>query len=132
MSDTAKPTKVTRPGLRHAHLCLTTEAFFQHIDDCGGWPLDYPYVGFAHSDEREAAFTLEPSNTGWWTTLNHRDDYLMWKISPDGWARIFDSIRRDLANRIANQGALTKGPNVTGWRREQVPLSPDFKPKEPA
>lgn len=111
-----KPTKVTHKGLCHAHSGLSTEDFFKHIDECGGWPLDYPYVGFAHSDKREAAFTMEPAHSGWWTTLNHRDDYLMWKLSPQAWDRIFESVRDDLSTRMRYQGARLNGPTVYGWR----------------
>lgn len=126
MTDT-KPTKVTRPGLHHAHAGMKTQAFFEHIDACGGWPLDYPYVGFAHSDEREAAFTMEPTHNGWWTTLYHRDDYLMWKLSPAAWGRIFDAVREDLTGRLRLQRVPTKGPRVQGWGRGVTCLSGDFE-----
>lgn len=127
----AKPAKVTRPGLRHEYAGLKTEAFFMHIDECGGWPLDYPYVGFAHSDEREAAFTTKPINHGWWTTLYHRDDYLMWKLSPAAWRRIFDAAREDMAGRLKLQKAPLKGPRVQGWDRGVTPLSGDFEKEQP-
>lgn len=127
-----KPSSVTRPGLRHAYAGLKTEAFFKHIDECGGWPLEYPYVGFAHSDKREAAFTMEPRHDGWWTTLNHRDDYLMWKLSPDAWDRIFEAIRDDLSNRLRNQGPLYKGPSVRDWRRHPAPLDPALEARAAA
>lgn len=132
MTETAipapKPAKVTHKGLVHAYAGLKTEAFFQHIDEKGGWPLDYPYVGFAHSDEREAAFTMEPTHSGWWTTLYHRDDYLMWKLSPAAWTRIFDGVRDDLVQRMRGQGALLYGPTVRGWRdRGATALHPEFE-----
>ena len=126
MADT-KPTKVTRPGLHHAYAGMKTEAFFQHIDECGGWPLDYPYVGFAHSDAREAAFTMEPTHSGWWTTIYHRDDYLMWKLSPAAWERIFNGVRDDLARRMRGQGARHYGPSVAGWRSGVAQLHPEFE-----
>lgn len=123
----ARPERVTLPGLRHAYAGLKTEDFFKHIDELGGWPLAYPYVGFAHSDQREAAFTMEPRHDGWWTTLYHRDDYLMWKLSPDALDRIFEAVRDDLSNRLRNQGPLYKGPDVWGWRRNpRLPLDPSL------
>lgn len=122
-----KPQKVTYPGFRHEYAGLKDEAFFRHIDACGGWPLDYPFVGFAHSDKREAAFTMTPVRSGWWTTTHHRDDYLMWKLSPEAWTRIFYAVREDLSSRLSRQGALIGGPQVKGWRSGITPLHPDFE-----
>ena len=123
-----KPRKVTYPGFVHANMGLKAEHFFEHIDSLGGWPLAYPYVGFAHSNEREAAFTMEPIHSGWWTTLYHRDDYLMWKLSPAAWERIFEGVRNDLAQRLRNQTPREYGPNIRGWGdRSVTPLHPEFE-----
>lgn len=125
---TEKPQKVTYPGFTHSYAGMKTEKFFEHIDSLGGWPLAYPYVGFAHSEKREAAFTMEPTHSGWWTTLYHRDDYLMWKLSPAAWERIFAGVRDDLAQRLRAQGPRLYGPSVAGWRdRGATPLHPEFQ-----
>lgn len=127
MTTNTKPTKVTRPGLRHTDADMRTEVFFRYIDECGGWPLDYPYVGFARSSEREVAFTMEPVQTAQWITIYHRDDYLMWKLSPDAWERIFKSMCDDLALRMRNQTARRYGPSVKGWCGETTPMHPIFE-----
>lgn len=121
-----KPQKMAHKGLRHAYAGLSAADFFEHIDAVGGWPLDYPYVGFAHSDAREAAFTMEPTHHGYWTTLYHRDDYLMWKLSPVAWDRIFDGVREDLMARMRYQKPLAQGPRIQGWARSITPLHPGF------
>ncbi len=126
-----KPSKVTRKGLRHAHMGLKMADFFEHIDALGGWPLDYPYVGFAHSDEREAAFTLQNINHGWWTTVYHRDDYLMWKLSPAAWDRIFEAVHDDLVCRMRAQKPHPQGPKVRSWTRDVITLSDAFKERQP-
>lgn len=128
---TERPEKVTRKGLRHASMGLKMADFFAHIDALGGWPLEYPYVGFAHSDEREAAFTLKNINHGWWTTLYHRDDYLMWKLSPAAWDRIFEAVRDDLSSRMRTQKPPLQGPKVRGWTRNVIPLNDAFKERKP-
>ncbi|WP_423459924.1 hypothetical protein [Ottowia sp. VDI28] len=123
-----KPAKVTHKGLRHAYAGLKDADFFAHIDDCGGWPLAYPYVGFAHSEKREAAFTMEHVHNGWWTTLYHRDDYLMWKLSPEAWERIFAAVRDDIAARTKCLAHPKYGPSVKG-RLSGAPtaLHPEFR-----
>lgn len=123
-----KPEKITYPGLVHAYAGMKTEHFFKHIEEKGGWQMDYPYVGFAHTDKREAAFTMTAHNSGWWTTLYHRDDYLMWKLSPAAWERIFAGVRDDLAARLRGQAPRTYGPSVRCWRDYGIaPLHPDFE-----
>lgn len=127
MTDDIKlPGKVTLKGLKHEGPGLKARAFFEHIDECGGWPMAYPYVGFAHTDEREAAFTMSNVNHGYWTTLYHRDDYLLWKLSPRGWGRVFYAMRQDLCSRLMRQAPLPKGPLVQGAFETPVPLSSDF------
>lgn len=79
------------PGLCHEHMGLKDAEFFAHIDANGGWPLGYRYVGFVHSDDREAGFCNSPRNTGWWTVIASADDYYLWKLSPEALQRIVDA-----------------------------------------
>jgi hypothetical protein len=78
-------------GLRHERSGLKDEEFFAHIDANGGWPLGYRYVGFVHSDGREAGFCNSPGNDGWWTVVASADDYYLWKLSPEAMQRIVDA-----------------------------------------
>jgi hypothetical protein len=128
MNDIEKPKRVTREGFRHRTAGTKPETFFQHIDDIGGWPLYYEYVGFAHTPEREAAFTTECTNTGWWTTLYHRDDYLMWKLSPEAWESIYDAAKQMLINQLSsNAKAPPYGLNIkTYYQGCYAKLHPDF------
>lgn len=80
--------------------------FFQSIDDNGGWPVGFKYVGFEHSDERNAGFTNNPANTGWWTVIATSDDYFMWKLSPDAVRRIIEGVLRN-ATVSVNRDTLT-------------------------
>lgn len=80
------------PGLTHKYAGLEDAEFFTHIDANGGWPLGYRYVGFIHSDEREAGFCNSPTNTGWWTVVASADDYYLWKLSPEALQRIADAV----------------------------------------
>lgn len=79
------------PGLRHEYAGLKDEQFFAHIDAHGGWPLGYRYVGFVHSDGREAGFCNSSHNDGWWTVVASADDYHLWKLSPEALQRIVDA-----------------------------------------
>jgi len=81
-------------GLRHWH--GTSDEFFTAIDLHGGWPLGYRYVGFCHSDEREAGFTNSSHNDGWWTVVASSDDYYIWKLTPEAIQRIADAVTRAL------------------------------------
>lgn len=83
-----------RPGLRHEWRWSGDESsFFQKIDETGGWPVGFLYVGFEHTDERAAGFCNTPNNTGWWTVVAHADDYYLWKLSPLALQRIADAVR---------------------------------------
>lgn len=78
-------------GLRHERMFTKDADFFAAIDAHGGWPLGYRYVGFVHSDEREAGFCNTPHNDGWWTVVASSDDYYLWKLSPEALQRIVDA-----------------------------------------
>lgn len=84
-------TVARRKGLVHKYAGLSEEAFFQLIDETGGWPIGYAFVGFDHSDERDAGFTNDPTNDGWWTVLNSADDYYLWKLSPNALQKVVDA-----------------------------------------
>jgi hypothetical protein len=79
-----------RAGLRHTRPGLRTEEFFRMIDETGGWPVGFTFVGFVHSDEREAGFCNSRSNTGWWTVVASSDDYYLWKLSREAVQHIAD------------------------------------------
>jgi len=83
-------TRLIVPGLQHKWGAKSS-AFLQAIDACGGWPLDYKYVGFEHSEERAAGFCNSPYNDGWWTVVASADDYYLWKLSPEALQRIVDA-----------------------------------------
>lgn len=101
-------------GLRHERMGLSDAEFFTHIDANGGWPLGYRYVGFVHSDAREAGFCNSPQNDGWWTVVASSDDYYLWKLSPDALQRIVDATVS--AIRIPRVDAQKlKVQNSRGW-----------------
>jgi len=79
------------PGLRHDYAGLDDSEFFKKIDECGGWPVGFQYVGFEHTDVRAAGFSNSCHNTGWWTTLFNADDYYIWKLSPKALQAIVDA-----------------------------------------
>jgi hypothetical protein len=68
------------------------EKFLALIDELGGWPLGYRYVGFEHTDARAAGFTNSPHNSGWWTNVADSDDYYLWKLSPQATQRFADAV----------------------------------------
>lgn len=76
---------------------IKVDEFMRKIDETGGWPLGYQFVGFAHTTEREATFRNSSMNTGWWTFLYSADDYYTWKLSPAALQRIADAIYRQLS-----------------------------------
>jgi hypothetical protein len=84
--------RLMRPGLRHDwNWSGKEEMFFRSIDETGGWPVGYQFVGFVHSDDREAGFCNSPHNDGWWTVIASSDDYYLWKLSPAFLQSIVDS-----------------------------------------
>lgn len=88
-------TRLMRAGLAHEWRWSGDDAaFFAQIDDTGGWPVGYKFVGFEHTAERAAGFTNSPHNDGWWTIVASADDYYLWKLSPEALQRIADSAIR--------------------------------------
>lgn len=103
------------PGMRHAGMGLKDEDFFSHIDAHGGWPVGYRYVGFVHSDGREAGFCNSARNDGWWTVVASADDYYLWKLSPEAVQRIVDAaVNAIRLPRVEAQGLWIK--NWSGYR----------------
>ena len=93
MSDTENAAgRLMRAGLHHKWSIRSDAEFFKLIDETGGWPIGYDFVGFEHTDERDAGFCRASHNTGWWTVLNSADDYYMWKLSPEAMQRIIDGV----------------------------------------
>lgn len=83
-----------RDGLRHVWSWSGNDAeFFARIDETGGWPVGYQFVGFEHSDERAAGFCNSPANSGWWTVIANADDYYLWKLSPAALQSVADAVR---------------------------------------
>lgn len=93
-------------GLRHTW-GMKDEAFFAMIDATGGWPAGFRYVGFEHTDERNAGFCNSPHNDGWWTVLFDADDYYLWKLSPDALQRIIGDVVARLRQSIPEPAAST-------------------------
>jgi len=85
-----------REGLRHTRPGQPDAEFFSAIDATGGWPVGLQYVGFEHTDSRNAGFTNSPYNDGWWTVVASADDYYLWKLSPAALQRIADAVVRSI------------------------------------
>jgi hypothetical protein len=86
--------RLMREGLSHEWKWSGDQTvFFRKIDETGGWPVGYKFVGFVHSDEREAGFCNSSSNDGWWTVVASADDYYLWKLSPVALQRVADAAR---------------------------------------
>lgn len=83
--------RLMQKGLVHSYPAMGDEKFFQMIDETGGWPVGYQYVGFEHSDERAAGFTNSAHNNGWWTVIANADDYYLWKLSPEALQRVVNA-----------------------------------------
>lgn len=81
-----------REGLSHKSSRTEDGEFFALIDATGGWPVGYQYVGFEHTESRNAGFCNSPNNTGWWTVVANADDYYLWKLSPQAIQRIADAV----------------------------------------
>ncbi|MBB3010685.1 hypothetical protein [Cupriavidus alkaliphilus] len=111
MSAQEKPTAMMRNGLRH-RWGADEQEFFALVDATGGWPVGYPYVGFAHSDSRAAGFTMQPIHHGWWTTLYSADDYYLWKLSPAALQRIADAVHERIRVPRVDAKVLT----IKNWR----------------
>lgn len=94
------------PGLRHLHPGLDLGAFFAMVDEHGGWPVGYGYVGFRHSDEREAGFCDSAANDGWWTVVASADDYHLWKLSPKALQRVVEEVVRKVSVCAPTVGSL--------------------------
>lgn len=114
------------PGLRHNfHWAGDDAKFFQAIDEHGGWPVGYQFVGFEHTDERAAGFCNSRQNTGWWTVIAAADDYYLWKLSPAALQRVVDAaidharITRPLVANLrikdtfGDRAVLQKAPEAT-------------------
>jgi hypothetical protein len=70
-------------GFRHRSSSMSDGEFFRHIDECGGWRHGYEFVGFSHTEGRQAGFCNSPKSDEFWTVLASVDDYYIWKLSPE-------------------------------------------------
>lgn len=84
--------ELMREGLCHKSSRTEDGEFFALIDATGGWPVGYQYVGFEHTESRNAGFCNSPNNSGWWTVVANADDYYLWKLSPQAIQRIADAV----------------------------------------
>ena len=103
-------------GLVHAYAGIGNEKFFTLIDETGGWPLGYAYVGFEHTDERAAGFCNSPGNDGWWTVVATADDYYMWKLSPEAIGRIAQAALDRAASVVRSVSVKDLKPNDSRGR----------------
>lgn len=104
--------RLMRPGLAHTRPGLDDAEFFQMIDDTGGWPLGYEFVGFEHTDTRAAGFSCSSTNTGWWTTIASADDYYLSKLSPAALQRVVDAAIGAVRLPVPKVGTFS----IRGWR----------------
>lgn len=108
-----------REGLVHRHSGIGDDEFFKMIDNTGGWPLGYQYVGFEHTEKRAAGFCTSPHNSGWWTVLASADDYYLWKLSPKALQRIADAVRERITISYINADHL----RIKNWRGHTAAVS---------
>lgn len=94
---------------------MSNENFFRHIDETGGWPVGYQFVGFEHSDSRAAGFCNSRQNTGWWTVVASADDYYLWKLSPEALQKVVNAAIA-AAHIAAPKAASLHIKNVMGFR----------------
>ena len=83
---------------------MSQKDFFQRIDEYGGWPIDKKYLSVEHTVEinRQCVFGNEKLRTGWWTTIYNIDDYLWWKMSPEGKKRYIKEANESLRDKLRN------------------------------
>lgn len=105
-----------RDGLHHKW-GIDLDKFMRMVDETGGWPVGYPYVGFEHTEGREAGFCQSGKGDGWWTVLYSQDDYFMWKLSPQAWERISEAVFRQL---VITRPVVER-LKVKGWARDEIP-----------
>lgn len=98
--------RLMRAGLSHSRISMADEEFLTLIDSTGGWPLGYKFVGFEHTSSRDAGFTNDPRNTGWWTVLCAADDYYLWKLSAECLQRVVDAVRASIRLSTVNASEL--------------------------
>lgn len=106
------------PGL---HYIASDSELFKLIDKHGGWPVGYQFVGFSHTEGREAGFCNSSHNDGWWTVVASADDYYFWKLSPEAIQRIVDAVHR--ASTVAKPALRAisfrdsrNWPAATSWK----------------
>jgi hypothetical protein len=107
------------PGLAHLYPGLDLGAFFAMVDESGGWPVGYGFVGFRHSDEREAGFCNSALNDGWWTVVASADDYYLWKLSPRALQRVVDAVVKG----VCLTAPTVKSLKIRGEFHSIAPLS---------
>lgn len=113
---------LAREGLHH-QWCAKDESFFKLIDETGGWPLGYQYVGFEHTTERRAGFCNSSHNTGYWTVLFCADDYYLWKLSHEAIARIADAAIRKFCENTRDHRPPVDKLRIQGWHGNGAVLS---------
>lgn len=94
--------RLMREGLSHTHPGMKKADLFQMVDATGGWPNGFAFLGFVHSDEREAGFCNSRLNDGWWTVVASADDYYTFKLTEAGLQRIADAAVRSYISATTN------------------------------
>lgn len=102
-----------REGLNYP-FHMNEAQLFKRVDETGGWPVGYQYIGFEHTDERRAGFCNSPINTGMWTVVASADDYYLSKLSPAAIQRFADAVRNSLRITEVDIERLRVN-NARGW-----------------
>lgn len=93
---------MTEPPKLFNNWLESEDDFFNRVEVCGGWPMQYRFVSFYHSGVRERAcmFGDVSLRTEWWTTAYSRDDYLWWKLSPERKRKEAANVRQTFAAEV--------------------------------
>jgi len=83
--------------------CEPLQSFFKRIDDLGGWPVNYKYVQFHHSDNRPCLFSNAYVRNEWWTTVCSSDDYYIYKLSETALNNLKNQAKQELISNLIAQ-----------------------------
>ena len=78
------------------HIAFKEKCFKWIDENLNGWPAEYQYLGFEHTDERQMSFRANGANTGWWTQCYTRDEYLWWSLSEKFKKAVVRSVERSV------------------------------------
>jgi len=86
------------PGLSLQYGQYATATLYDDIEKIGGWPMEYKYAGFNHSERREVGFTNNPEGNGWWTVVGNKDDYHLSRVSQERLDKYTERVCYEFAN----------------------------------